>query len=186
MAHQTSHFVLPNLLKYSIALISAVLAFSLQAQEAAAPSSLREADGLKLNCPVALTENAPAKANPLAITETRFKAVSDGVELSITSINYKDDVTLDLDKMAEGSAAGISKLDGISNPISNVTPLTLEGADGARRLSYKANRRGKVLRNEACYIQKGQHIWIVMTIFEGGNNRTAFVGETIIKSVRLK
>lgn len=164
----------------------AMLGSALQAQEAAAPSSLREVEGLKLNCPVPLEEKARSGENEMMKSMVQHGAKTEGVEVIVVSIDYKDGVPLDVNGAAEGSSNSMSKLEGVTNPKSDYKTPTLAGADAARVLSFKADRFGKVLRTEGTYIKKGQHMWMVIVNFEGGDKRASFIGETITKSVRLQ
>jgi|GEM_PF-5232744 hypothetical protein len=162
-----------------------LMAGGLQAQEVPATSSLREADGLKLNCPVPLTEKSGGP-NEMMHGQMQYSAKTEGVEILIVSIDYKDGVELDVESMAQGGGANMSKLEGVTNPVVEIKSPVLKGADEARQLSFKADRFGKVLRGESTYIRKGKHIWMVVINFVGGDKRATFVGETISKSIRLE
>jgi hypothetical protein len=157
----------------------------LQAQVAPATSSLREAGGLKLNCPVPLAEK-DAGPNEMMHGQVHYSAKTEGVEVLIVSLDYKDEVELDVENIAQGGGANMSKLEGVTNPVVEIKSPALKGADAARHVSFKADRFGKILRGENTYIKKGQHIWVVMITFEGSNKRAIFVGETISKSIRLE
>lgn len=162
------------------------LTSSLHAQEAPKTSSLREVDGLKLNCPVPFVEKATGGPNEMIKAQMQYTAKTDGVEALIVSIEYKGGIQLDVDKIAKDSAASFSKLDGVTNPVFKVSVPALQGADAASVLSFRADRFGKILRTESTYVRKGQHLWMVALNFEGGDKRATFVGETISKSIRLR
>ncbi|GEP43443.1 hypothetical protein [Brevifollis gellanilyticus] len=159
---------------------------ALQGQEAAATSSLREVGGLKLNCPLPLEEKSKTGENEMMHSQAQYSVKTDGYEVAVVSIHYKDSVPLDLQKISQGSANSMSKLEGVTNPKTEFKNLTLAGADEARLMSFKADRFGKVLRTESTYIRKGQQLWMAIVTFTEDDKRSIFVGETISKSVRLQ
>lgn len=166
-----------------------VLGSQAQGQTVPATSSLREVNGLKFNCPVPLEKKA-TKPMPgydeLLVSREQWGAMAEGVEVTVESNEFKDISKVNLQGAATGSADGISKLDGIADPTRSIQGIAMPGADSAVRLSYKAKRLGKELRVESIFVIKGARYWMVMCIFENSGPRPAFIGETIVKSVRFE
>jgi uncharacterized membrane protein len=155
----------------------------------AATSSLREVDGLKLNCPVPFEKGqAPAIKGyeELFVSRERWGAKTDGVEITVESMVFKDISIFNIQGAAKGSVDGISKMEGVTDPTYKIQDITIAGADVALRLSYKAKRFGKELRVESAYVIKGAHVWTVTCTFENSGPRPIFIGETVAKSVRLE
>lgn len=91
-------------------------------------------------------------------------------EARLVVATYAQGVTANIDGAADGSIAQISTLDGITNPESTVTPVTISGLP-ARKVSYRAKRRGGVIGIESIVVSdpSASTFWQLQLIFAARN-----------------
>lgn len=97
-------------------------------------------------------------------------------EARLVVATYAQGVTMNIDGAANGSIAQVSTLDGITNPESAVTPITISGLP-ARKVSYRAKRRGGVIGVDSIVVSapSTNTFWQFQLIFVAGktNNYAA-------------
>lgn len=97
-------------------------------------------------------------------------------EARLVVATYAQGVSMNIDGAANGSIAQVSTLDGIANPESTVTPITISGLP-ARKVSYRAKRRGGVIGVDSIIVSSPSTntFWQFQLIFVAGkaNNYAA-------------
>lgn len=88
-----------------------------------------------------------------------------------------------LEGLAASTIRTILKKPGLTDPKSSSADITISGLP-AKRISISAKGDGKDIYSELLCLVKGQHLWIVDTVFQDASKTPAV--KAMLDSVRIK